>query len=552
FVFIFESENKDLIRNELSAYLFPAVLKSSEIAQEYRLRLEKSLESRFKQVKFGSLFPFQYLLVSIFSIIILLLPQFQNFVKDTHQWIAFYSFLYPSSSHLKFELVDFKKAYLKNQSLDLKIAIDGVPLFPVQIKVSDEKGIVLEDLVASEFIQLAKDQFHLKIDLKGFSKKVYLQCFSGSDQSKMYLLNMVDFPRVTKSEYRLDYPAYLQKKSKTLAYLPKKILFGSDFVEKLFFNKKMEKVKTSNTAGKLLKKSDVYHLQFHMDKNLEYQIDFQDSDGFSSKSRKRMIAIKKDELPSIKVLKPISPKKIPAGILDRLPIKLKINDDFLVEKVQIEITSRQRFEMTYMSSQELIDIPIESSSHLLIETSLELSSLYLQEGDKVKFIIKAWDQLKSRGPDYSITGILYVPYMFEEAQESEENAQEVMEDLQKIAQEQKIQEAALKKLSEKKDSYQAVSAVDQKKLKDLLKKQKKLQQKANEIDKKISETLENDREKNLLDEESLRKLEQIKDIYQDLMSQMDRNMMQMNQSMKDLSQKKMNSMMKKFDSKKYS
>ncbi|MCO4781242.1 MAG: hypothetical protein KC646_02885 [Candidatus Cloacimonetes bacterium] len=556
FVFLFESENQDEIQNNLSAYLFPVQKKQvSDVAQEYVYLLEKQLNKSLSKTKFKGLFPFKYMVLACICIFAFSSPSLKDDVMQSRQWIAFQSIYNPLSSQLTFQLTDASKAYLKNQAFALDIAIQGIPLFPIQMKVLDKNGELLEQHAASKFIQLEKNKFKLSFQLKGFSQKVFVQCLSGADQSQQFALNMVDFPRVTKSAFELEYPKYLKKSPKQLSYLPQAILHGSNLTETVSFNKSLNEVQVPNAEVKAGLEKNQYQFSFDVQKKLEYQIEFQDHDGFHSKSRKRLVNVKQDELPSIKVLSPISPKKIPSGILERLPVKLKISDDFLVERVQVEITSRQKFEMTYMSSQEQIEIPIKSSDQLVIETSLELGSIYLQEGDKVKFVVKAWDQLRSRGPALSMTGILYVPYMFEEAMESEEKAQDIMEDLQEIAKEQKIQEAASKTLSKKRDSQKNVSAVDQKKFKDLLKKQKALQQKAKEVDKKISESLKNDRDKNLLDEATLQKLEQVKDIYQELMSQMDRDvskMAQMNNSMKNMSQKQMNKMMKKFDSKKYS
>lgn len=555
FIFLFETENQELIQNKLSAYLFPATSKKSPLVQEYKKRLEKDLKSSFHKTNFGLLFPFKYLLLLIFIFITSFNSKIQMKIKESRQWVVLGSFYNPLTSQLKFEFTNVDKAYLKNESIRLNIAIKGVPLFPVQLKVLDINGLLIKEKIASKFIQINENNFLVNFELKGFSNKVFLQCFSGVDQSKKILLNIVDFPRIIESKYELEYPKYLNKKKKELAYLPKKILIGSRFFEEVFFNKKLSKIEVSQNDFKIIKKENHYRLDTLIKTNLDYQISFRDLDDVLSKSRKRFIEVKHDELPNIKVLNPVSPKKIKSGFLESLPLKIKITDDFLIEKVQVEITSRQKFEMTYMSSREEIDIDIESSNQLMIETNLEIRSIYLQEGDRVKFIVKAWDQLKSRGPAYSMTGILYVPYTFEESQESEESAQEIMQDLKEIAQEQKVQETMLKKLSNKKDSYKKVSLSDQKKFKDLLKKQKLLQEKAKQIDKKIGESLKNDRDKNLLDEATLRKLDQIKDLYEDLMKQMDRDvsmMNQMNKSMKDVSQKKLNKMMKKFDSKKYS
>lgn len=555
FVFLFESENEVVLQNGLSAYLFPVQSKLNDITKEYFSLLEKHLESTLVKTKFGRMFPFRYLALSLIGTIVLCNPTLHESIKQSRQWIAFQSIYNPQNSQLVFKLLDSDQAFLKNQKLNLGISIEGIPLFPVQLKVIDEAGSILEEHTASEFVQLSKSSFRLNFSLKGFSDKVYIQCLSGADKSSKFALNMVDFPRVTASSFKLYYPKYLNKIAKELTYLPKKVLVGSKLVEKVSFNKDVKSVKIDQELALPTTVKNEYEFSFDVNEKIQYEIDFEDQDGFSSKSRKRLVDVKQDELPSIKVLSPISPKKIPSGILERLPVKLKISDDFLVERVQVEITSRQKFEMTYMSSQEQIELDIKSSDQLLIETSLEMGSIYLQEGDKVKFVVKAWDQLKSRGPAYSVTGVLYVPYMFEEAMESEEKAEDLMEDLKEVAKEQKVQEAATKTLSKKRDSQKTVSAADQKKFKDLLKKQKALQQKAKEIDKKISESLKNDREKNLLDEATLRKLEQVKDIYQDLMSQMDRDvskMAQMKNSMKNMSQKRMNKMMKKFDSKKYS
>ena len=95
----------------------------------------------------------------------------------------------------------------------------------------------------------------------------------------------------------------------------------------------------------------------------------------------------------------------------------------------------------------------------------------------------------------------------------------------------------------------------QEQIKELVKKREEIQKKAEELEQKLDETLRKERKNQLLDEGTLMKMDQVRDLYQEIMQDMKAQMMalkNMAQNAPQLNNQQMQNMMQKFDRQKFS
>jgi len=136
--------------------------------------------------------------------------------------------------------------------------------------------------------------------------------------------------------------------------------------------------------------------------------------------------------------------------------------------------------------------------------------------------------------------------------------EEIIEGVDKLATQEKAAEKDLERLSKQLSQSKKPrkpTLEESQKLKQLLQQKQELQKQAEEIQKQLNNTLKKERQEPLLDEGTLFKLEQVRELFQELsremMMQM-KDMEMMAKQTKNLNPDQLKSMMKKFDKQKFS
>jgi hypothetical protein len=555
--FIYQLE----IQNKLESNVFSALLYNtsteSEHASWYQTKLTEQAEQLAPKCSVKPLLPLKALTFTGLACLIVFTG-----IKtiDTSKIQLSLRYLFMSSHReLQFTLNHSDNAFLKNENIDLSGSIVGEPLFPVNLIVHDQGGQVLniKEITQLQLIQTGNYQFSEQ--LPGYSNSVIIHLESGLSKSPSQVLTIADFPQLIEESISIQQPEYIEKSNQIYNQLPPQILEGSAVNHKLTFNKpiKSQTLVSFEKSIQIKKLTDKdFMVSYQATDDTSYTIEITDQHGFSSKAGPYEFTLQKDLNPTISILSPKSPFEVKKGMIESLPIEFRTQDDHKITKVQLELRTRQQFEMTWISSTDLIDVLVTPSKVVYQKTTCELQSIYLNEGDRMHWNLLVWDSKPNAKPSRSTTQVVMVPWFFQQHEAMEQESTELTDSMSELQEDQQRAETLAKRIKEQTSLKSKNVALRQAQtLKELQKAREELQKKAEDIEKKLNQHLSNERKNNLLDEGTLRNLEKAKSLYEKLVSEMQIDLgkwQSMNKDMGKVSQKNLSKMMQEFDKKKFS
>ena len=560
FIFRWEQENFTLTENKASALFFSPKL-HVPVESLFRAQLLQELSSNIKNTSIKSLLPAKPALI----LTILCLILFGSFNREelarSKTLLAVYSLVNPARSKLQFEFTEIRDSYLRGLPFEIAGLIRGEPVFPVGLEIFSTQDTKLKNVAIAELREAGSSLFQFVIPMEGLQETVKIKMVSGAQESEPKLLSIVDLPMTVSQKVRIIPPAYTGMPNRELSTLPRSVLNGSKIIQSLFFNQEITEFWLSETNPLIqVEQINPTSLQLTMKptSELNYRLNYTGVHEYDGQSPLYTVKAFPDRAPSIEISRPASRQKTSAGSLEEILIDLRAEDDHMVKRMRLELISKQRFEMTYISDSKLIDLKIEPSGRVFFNSNIELPSRYfLQEGDTITLNVLVWDSLPGREPVRSTTHIIYVPYYFQEQEEAEAQTSELIESLEELSREEKSSEDEADRFAEslEKDPDSITGAARKESVEELLRQKQDIQKKSAELEKKMDEMLRKDRELNLLSEADLAKMNQVQDLYQDVMREMQlalSDMEQMARQATSLSSEKMSQMLQAFSKEKFS
>lgn len=556
FIYQFEELNADLLKNEASV-LVDGDSSPNLVKQYYLDSTAHQLKSQWHNTRVLALHPFRFLLsMSIFFVVMLTILKLD---QKSRLLLAFYDLTGSSEVNLTM-LIQPEKAYLQGTSFSIKGEVFGEPLFPVELHIRNKQDQLISSIDVEQLEWLTANHFKFNSQSEGSNEDLWIQAKSGSQQSDPVLFRMVEFPQITDIKVTVISPDYAGANEEHYGGVPFSILQSSVVNLNIGFNKSLSEIKlepatasfqiTSSTTGKRIN----LKAKLHTDQSI--RINFRGEDGFEDNSPWYKFKIHKDQLPVVRILKPNVKLEIAKGILDQINLSLDVKDDLGLTKLGLNYKVRQRFEMNYISSADSLILTDVTGTRVSQNIVANLPTLYMQEGDTLSYQVLAWDKHPSHGPGYSSTHFVNVPYAFEEHEKAEKETQQMVENLEEIKEDQQESEFKVKRMQqEKAQTSRKISSEQQQQLKELMLEKQEMQKKAEELEQKLNATLQKERENQLLDEGTLMKMEQVRDLYQNIMQDMREQMKaleNMTRNAPKLNNQQMQNMLQKFDKNKFS
>ena len=556
FIYEFEELNSDILNNEASV-LVDGDSSSNLIRQYYLYSTATQLESKWHRTKLAQLHPLKSITFGIIAIVVI--SSFITANKKSHLILAFYDLLGSSEMNLKLK-IRAKKAYLKGTSFNVDGEVHGEPLFPIELKISNENNQMINSLIVEDLELKQEDHFTFKRTTEGSNESLWIQAYSGTRKSKPVFFRMVEFPQITSKKITVKAPKYAGAKNEVFTDVPFSVLKGSGINFQINFNKPISQFRieplTSQFATIQSTSTSSINLSATLTNLSSVRIGFEDYDGFEDQSSWLTFNIHEDQKPNIQILKPNPRLEVSKGIFDKLNLSIHARDDLGLKELSLSYKARQRFEMTYISSAKTIPLTTISGVRAMQDITAELPSLYMQEGDTISYQVLVWDNHPSHGPTSSTTHFITVPYIFQEHEKAEQETQEMIDDLEDIKETQIDSESQISRMQkEKAKASKKINSEQQQQLKQLMVQRQEMQKKAEELEEKLNKTLQKERENQLLDEGTLMKMEQVRDLYQEVMKDMQSQMRaleQMTRNAPKLNNQQMQNMLQKFDKNKFS
>ena len=562
FVFHFEKHNFAILQNQASAYLSKPV-RADSLETQFRDRLQASIRKNLGKTRLLTLVPASNLLILL--VLGLGLSGYPGWkaIFESRLSRSLASILERKGPQLEFSFPNLSKSYLKNIPIKISGQLKGDPIFPVELQIKNLDGKI-ETVIPVADLRLeskstSPSQFNFEVDLNGFSQDRMLCAVSGSEISSDVVLRFVDFPKISSQSIQVQPPVYTGKSARTLPRIPYSILEGSWIEQKVSFNKPMQSVRIHpKTEGlKIDVLSDSVSVSGVVSSSLHYSLSFQDRDGFKDKSASFSWKTYADQPPRIMIMKPPVRQAVKKGVFEALDLELKAEDDQSITGLRLDYMTKQRFEMSYVSSVGSLELSSPMQALVFLKQKIDLPSLYLQEGDSISFKIGAWDNFPGREPSFSTTHSLWVPYFYEKHEEALQETQDIISDFEEVMQDEKKAESQIKDLKKSIESGPDthIKPQDQEKLKKLTQARQDIQKMAEELEKKVDQALDEDREHSLLDEGTLMKMQQVQELYQEILREMSvqtAGLESMASQPRNMDPGRIQKMMQEFDKQKFS
>ena len=398
---------------------------------------------------------------------------------------------------------------------DLKVAQNED--FQLEVKVS---GKVLPEEVFVEYggsrFKLKKnDKLHFSYVFKNVNQNEEFVLMTEEVSSSKYILEALPKATISSLKVRLDYPAYLQKKSEIVEntgdlFIPEGTKVSWDIAVS---NADFVEAKFGDSLNKASLNDGIYSIQKRFVNSEKYALSVWNNKLKSKNSVNYFVNVQKDAYPEIKVQSMRDSTQ--ANVLFNVG---EISDDIGLSKLTFNYRK---------TADNAKDIPFKAQvlniNSALLEQSfnhfIDVKDLDLKNGETVEYYFEVWDNDGVNGKKSAKSNIESYRLPSEhELQENLENAQNsIANQLKDAATEadklQKEYEELRKELVSKKN----LDWADKKKLKDFLKKQNDLSNKVEEL-KKQNESL-NEQKENVLppSEELLKKQEQLQSLMDKLL-----------------------------------
>lgn len=421
-----------------------------------------------------------------------------------------------------------------------------------------------EEIPENAYIEIDNNQFKLEKEsviafnytFKNIQKSTKFRLMADGFSSKEYELEAIPNPLVLSFDLSLDYPAYLNKTDEVLKNTGDLIIPAGTKVAWHFNSRNVETLDISFGDTLLPMErfgEDDYRFTKTFKSNSSYAIRPANKYMASKDSMAYTISVIADAYPTILV-----EEQRDSFSTKQVYFKGNINDDYGFTRLAFayRYLKSGSDSVQHNTAVAYVNIPVHKGlSQEQFYYYLNLDDIKINMGDEVEYYFEVWDNDGVNGAKSarSMTQLIKAPTLEEISKQKEEANKELKEEMKEnIDAAKKLQKEtneALKKLTEKK----TLDYDDKKKLEDLLKQQKELQSKMENLKIQNEQNNKKQSEFNKTENERiLEKQQQLQELFDKTMSEeLKEKIKQMEKMMQEMDKDKMKQMLDqmKFDAK---
>jgi Domain of unknown function (DUF4175) len=406
----------------------------------------------------------------------------------------------------------------KGNDISISIKVNG-PV-PKDLSIATKE----EDQTKFEFQNLKRDSLGL-YKYEVISVRNSFKYFAKADEisSEEFSVDVIDRPIIKTLDETITSPAYSklssieQKDNGNITSLP-----GSNVKINISSTKNLNTAKLvfgDSTIINLKVSGDKAEGTFSVKKNNNYQIIITDSKGNENLSPiTYSIKTLQDLYPSISLIAPDGNVNLPVD--NRVNLFAKINDDYGFSKMtlnyRLSLSKYKEAEPDFKS----VNIPIDKNSKEQdISYIWNLADMQLTENDVVTYYLEVFDNDNINGPKSSKTSPLTVrvPSLDEMISQADNTQNSAVNDLQETLQQAQDLKNELGKIAQDlRQNKKDISWDEKQKIEKTLDQFKKLQEKADEIGKKIDQMKNNLQQNGLFSKETLEKYSELQKLFDSL------------------------------------
>ena len=460
----------------------------------------------------------QYLKYALppFLIFLVLLFAAPSIIKDSTTRIINNGKDFEREAPFQFDIEETDLTVVQYDDYALKVKVDG--------EVLPQEVFVKQGDFSYRLDKVAQDEF--VYTFRNVQKDVPFEIYSGSVNSKSYLLDVLEKPNLIDFQLSLNYPNYTGRKDEVINNIGDVVVpqgtkinwsFETSFTDRLSLLFKPNKTAVeANRSGendysfsKTAVKDQIYKLYIANDR-----IPSPDSITYS-------LSVIPDKAPEISV----------EQFIDSLNTKVyyfigNASDDYGLTK----LTFNYQRTSEKGNQSELVKIPmaINKSREEQYSYTFDIEELALEPGENVSYYFEVFDNDGYHGAKSTKTSMqsFRKPTVDEFEEKEQANEEEIKDKLLKAKEKAKEIQDKFKKMREKLLQEKELDWEQKKDLEKLLEEQKELQKQLEEAKKKFEENKENKKEFKKENEELMKKEEKLQEMFEEVMDEETKDLME--------------------------
>ena len=359
---------------------------------------------------------------------------------------------------------------------------------------------------------------------KNVQKPVGFKLFSGKIKSLDYKLEVLPKANLSAFSLALDYPSYTKRKDEVIQNIGDVVIPAGSKISWRFVTNHAENVDLSFSGKKVeaeRKGEDNFSYSKRQYKDEIYKIFYTNQYMESGDSVSYAINVIPDNHPAIAV-EPFQDSLENAIVY----FVGQASDDYGIKGLNFNYSVVD--DNGKQVAQEVIALDVKGQLETPYDYLFDINTLEIKPGYNVSYYFEVFDNDGVNGSKSAKTSIMsFEKPTIEEFEEMEdENEEDIKNNLEESIEELKRLQKEMKELKDKLLNEKELDWQDKKELEKILEDQKELQKKVEEAKKKFEENIQNQEQLNKRDEKLLEKQEKLQEMFDNVLSQEQQEMMQ--------------------------
>ena len=443
------------------------------------------------------------------AIILVLLVAAPSILTESTKRIVAHETYFEKQAPFTFTVENQSLQGIQQQDFELKIKVSG----------SEIPDLAFIEIENNQFRLDKNDKLHFSYLIKNLPKNIVFRLFADGFYSKPFELKALPNPTLVNFTVDLVYPSYLQKKSEQLANTGDLVIPAGTKVNWHIKTQNTNQL-TADFNGEIIQLKQVGENEFSMQRS------FSQNQQYSLLTANQFLKGKDAINYTVEVIPDVYPaitveEKADSNSVKHVYFKGNIKDDYGFNEL-VFCYKKTNPDSNALAAKEMrIALPI--NKNMVQDNFLyhwDLNKIGLQAGDAYEYYFEVKDNDVLNGYKASRTQkmVYNAPSLKEIAANTEKDNQKLKQELTASIQQAKDLQREMNEMNKKLIDKKTLNFDDIKKMKDLVEKQKELQNQVENIEKENKQNFEKQNEFNNPDEQLLEKHKQLEELMKNIMT----------------------------------
>ena len=480
----------------------------------------------------------RYLKFAIIPLAIILIILFArpSAITETSERIIKYNTFYEVPAPFQFKITNKNLEAIQQQDFELNVKIEGS-------EIPDEVYLIADGV---KYKLEKQNTVSFRYVFKNIQKDINFQLTAAEITSKPYQLSIIPKPIILNFDVQLTYPAYTGKKNEVLENIGDMVVPDGTKVEWRFVTRETSLLTFlfgDKTVALTQKSSNVFNYSALLRKSFSYSVKPENSRMKLIDSLVYSVNVIPDAYPMIQI------DEMKDSLYEkRIYFRGLIKDDYGFNKVIFHYKSYNAKD-TSQISQKNAEISINRSlNQQEFFHYFDMENLVNQPGDQVEYYFEVYDNDAINGSKVSRSQkmLFKAPTLNEIEKQTENNNTELKDQMEKTIRDAQKMQKQIKDLNKKLIEKKALSWEDKKQIKDLIEKQKEIQENVEKINLQNKENAIKEQQYKKLDEEIAIKQKELEKLFNEVMTdEMKKMMEELQRLMENVEKEKVGEMLDK-------